>query len=88
MPGNYRYRFAKQPDGTFINTTDPGYRGDVIYKNLDNTYTLKRKNGWSYTFSPNLIQFIKDPNGNTLTFYKEIDGNISRIVTPEEERST
>ncbi len=84
MPGNYQYRFYKQPDGTFIDDSDPAYIGDVFYNNGDNTYTLKRKNGWSYTFGGDrLLNEIKDPNGNALTFYKEVDGNISRIVMPD-----
>jgi len=83
-PGNYRYRFSKQPDGTYANTTDPEYLGDVFYRNADNTFTLKKKDGWNFTFGTDrLLNQIKNPNGKTLTFFKEIDGNISRIVLPE-----
>ena len=83
-PGNYQYTFSRQPDGTFTNAQDPKYRGDVFYKNSDKTYTLKRKNGWQYTFgTDSLLDTIKDPNGNTVTFKKLIDGNISQIITPE-----
>ncbi|GBD99359.1 tRNA(Glu)-specific nuclease WapA precursor [bacterium BMS3Abin07] len=84
MPGNYQYRFSKQADGTFINTVDPRYSGAVFYKNADGTYTLKKKNGWSYKFSAQrLLVEIKDPNGNTLTFLREVESNVTKIITPE-----
>jgi YD repeat-containing protein len=83
-PGNYQYRFYKQPDGTFKNISDSLYIGDVFHKNANNTYTLKKKDGWSYTFGTDrLLDQIKDPNGNALTFLKQIDGNISSIIMPD-----
>ena len=86
-PGNYQYRFSRQTDGTYINTTDPEYQGDVFYRNADNTLSLKKKSGWNFTFGTDrLLNLIKDPNGNALTFLKEIDGNISTIILPDERR--
>ena len=86
-PGNYQYRFFRQTDGTYINTTDPEYQGDVFYRNADNTLSLKKKNGWNFTFGTDrLLNLIKDLNGNALTFLKEIDGNISTIILPDGRR--
>ncbi len=84
IPGNYQYRFALQPDGSFSNSTDPKYAGSRIYKNTDGTYSLKTKKGWNYKFGNNkLLTEIRDPNGNVLSFFHEIDGNLSKIITPE-----
>jgi RHS repeat-associated protein len=82
MPGNYQYSFALQPNGTYMDSSDPAYIGDVITNNGFN-YVLKRKNGWSYTFSPNLLSKIVDPNGNTMQFLAQVDGNISTIILPD-----
>lgn len=83
-PGNYQYRFYKQTDGTFINTTDPNYRGDVFYANGDNTYTLRKRDGVKYKFGTDrLLDQITDASGNAVTFLKEVDGNISKIILPD-----
>ncbi|MDI6800834.1 MAG: RHS repeat-associated core domain-containing protein [Thermodesulfovibrionales bacterium] len=86
-PGNYQYRFPKQPDGTFINTTDPSTRGDVVTKNADNSRALRTRDGWTYKFDSNgkLIE-IADRNGNKLTLTRRSDfegGYIQSITTAE-----
>lgn len=84
-PGNYQYRFYQQPDGTFVNTTDPEYQGSVFTFNSNaNSYTMKKRDGWSYTFGTSrLLDQIADPNGNAITFLKQVDGNISTIILPD-----
>ncbi|MEK7717753.1 MAG: DUF6531 domain-containing protein, partial [Pseudomonadota bacterium] len=91
-PGNYQYRFPKQGDGTFINTTDPAMRGVVVTKNADNSRTLSMVDGWTYKFdsSGKLIE-LSDRNGNKLTFVRRSDfegGYLTEIVTAEGNRIT
>lgn len=91
-PGNYQYRFPKQGDGTFINTTDPAMRGAVVTKNADNSRTLSMVDGWTYKFdsSGKLIE-LSDRNGNKLTFVRRSDfegGYLTEIVTAEGNRIT
>ena len=91
-PGNYQYRFPKQGDGTFINTTDPAMRGAVVTKNADNSRTLSMVDGRTYKFdsSGKLIE-LSDRNGNKLTFVRRSDfegGYLTEIVTAEGNRIT
>ena len=86
-PGNYQYRFAKQPDGTFINTSDPAMHGAIATRNSDGTRTLSMKDGWTYKFdlSGDMIE-IADRNGNKLTLNRHSDfegGYLKKIITPE-----
>jgi hypothetical protein len=85
-PGNYQYRFIKQPDNTYINSTDPAMRGAVITI-ASSTKTLRMTSGGSYKFdsSGRLIE-MADRNGNTLTLERHGDfggGYLQRIITPE-----
>ena len=50
-PGNYKYDFPKQPDGTYKNSTDPEFRGAVItYDAANDTHTLRTRDGSTYKF--------------------------------------
>lgn len=83
-PGNYQYRFPKQPDNSYINTKDPDMRGAVFTKNADSTKTLRMRDGWKYKFdSGGYLIEISDRNGNTLTIGRGGGGYISNIVTAE-----
>ncbi|MBI5641304.1 MAG: hypothetical protein HZA17_12855, partial [Nitrospirae bacterium] len=76
-PGNYRYSFARQTDGTYLNATDPAMAGAVVtYNAEDDTRTLKMKDGSKYKFiyrdrySGELIE-MEDRNGNKLTISRK-----------------
>jgi RHS repeat-associated protein len=96
-PGNYQYRFPKQTDGTYINTTDPLFSGAVVTHNAtDDTRTLSMKDGTKYKFiykdrySGELIE-IEDRNSNKLTLTRmprsatgdDQGGYLTKITTPE-----
>lgn len=91
-PGNYQFRFAKQADGTFINTTNPSMRSAVVTKYSDNSKTLRMRDGWTYKFAPSggMIE-MSDKNGNMLTFVRRSDyegGYLKEIITSEGNRIT
>jgi YD repeat-containing protein len=101
-PGNYRYQFARQADGTYINTADPKFRGAVVtYNAVNDTRTLRLKDGTKYKFnykdrmSGELIE-IEDRNGNKLTFTRrprpaggdDFGGYMTEITTPEGRKIT
>ena len=91
-PGNHKFRFSKQPDGTFINTVDPAMRGAVVTKNADNTRTLRMRDGWTYKFdlSGDMTE-IADRNGNKLTLTRRTDfegGYLREIVMPDGKKIT
>ena len=101
-PGNYQYQFAKQPDGTYTNTTDPDFAGAVVtYNASDDTRTLRLRDGLKYTFaykdrmSGELIG-IEDRNGNKLSFTRrprpasgdDQGGYLMEIITAEGKKIT
>jgi hypothetical protein len=50
-PETPRHRFAKQSDGSFANRDLPTYRGARLTKNVDNTWTLRFKDGTTWSFN-------------------------------------
>lgn len=89
-PGNYQYRFRKQPDGTFIDDSDPTMSGAVITKNADSTKTLKMRDGWTYKFDQSgKLTEISERNGNKLTFdrHSDFEGGYLRKITTQEGRT-
>jgi RHS repeat-associated protein len=88
-PGNYQYDFAKQPDGSYLNTANPEIRGSRITVNADSTKTLRMRDGWSYKFDTygELIE-VADRNGNKITItrrhgWPDEGGYISTISNAE-----
>src|SRR5579859_570972 len=75
IPEGNRFAFAEQPNGTFLNSTDPSYQGDILTPSIDlSSYRLLLKNGTAYLFrtfpDAPLIAYlssITDSNGNTIT---------------------
>jgi RHS repeat-associated protein len=98
-PGNYQYSFVKQngQNVTYINTTDPEFRGAVVtYNSTDDTRTLNMRDGTKYTFTykdrySGELTSIEDRNGNKLTFSRlsrpptgdDYGGYLTKITTAE-----
>ncbi len=86
LPGNARFSFVLQPDGSFINTTRPRFAGATLSAS-GGEYFLRFKDGAQWRFVPGSVGGIYllaeqlDPNGNRLLI--ERSGNqVSRIVEP------
>jgi RHS repeat-associated protein len=75
--------FARQPDGTFINTTVPAFRGARITVNPDSTRTLRFKEGSALVFQSNgqLIR-KRDRVGNEVVIERAMQSNTSAIREP------
>jgi YD repeat-containing protein len=82
-PENLRPWFAKQPDGTFANTDIPTYRGARLTRNGDNTWSLRFKDGSTWTFnSAGWLTSQRDRNGNTLTITRDSQNRTSGLTDP------
>ena len=86
---NYVYRanahtpFVRQPDGTFINTTVPAFRGARLTVNPDTTRTLRFKDGRALVFASNGQQIrTRDRVGNEITIERAWATNTSALRDP------
>jgi RHS repeat-associated protein len=82
-PGNRQDLFARQADGTFLNTTSPALRGAVVTVTAD-TRTLRFKDGstWRFRTSDGLLVNQTDRNGNTLTIFRDSQGRVTTLAEP------
>lgn len=83
MPGASRVTFSQQPDGSFINTTEPDFRG-VIITQESGIYSMTFKDGTIFRFDSNgrLIE-QEDRNQNKITIQRDSSGRAFRILTPD-----
>lgn len=90
MPGNARYDFALQPDGTYANTQHRRFAGAVLTDGPGG-HTLRLKNGTRLIFSASEIlglddvEFLEaqvDRNGNRLTIERDSQDKITRLIEP------
>jgi RHS repeat-associated protein len=82
-PENLRPRFARQPDGSFLNPDYPRFRASRLTRNPDNTWTLRFKNGVTWTFnSSGWLTAQRDRNGNQLTITRDSQNRTSRLTDP------
>lgn len=51
LPGNSRFQFPRQPDGTFANTTHPRFAGAVLRAEAGGAHTLRFKDGSTWRFA-------------------------------------
>ncbi|MBI3394157.1 MAG: hypothetical protein HY039_13440, partial [Nitrospirae bacterium] len=80
LPASIRFVFAKQPDGSYINTTDPDHLGSILTFAPDGTAALRMKDGTTYGFDTRgLLVNQVDRNGNRLSFERGVLGNVERI---------
>jgi RHS repeat-associated protein len=82
-PDNLRPRFAKQPDGSFLNTDYIRFRASRLTRNPDNTWTLRFKDGITWTFnSSGWLIAQRDRNGNQITITRDGQNRVSRLTDP------
>jgi RHS repeat-associated protein len=82
-PESLRPRFAKQPDGSFLNTDYPRFRASRLTRNADNTWTLRYKDGIIWTFnSSGWLVAQRDRNGNQITITRDGQNRVSRLTDP------
>jgi RHS repeat-associated protein len=96
LPGNSRFAFALQPDGTFGNSTFPEFAGAVLKAQPDG-HTLRFKDGSVWRFGTgylprtglpipilglHLLVAQSDRNGNTLTVARDQFGAPVRLTEP------
>ncbi len=81
-PGNRQDLFARQLDGSFINSTSPAQRGAVVTV-AGGLRSVRFKDGslWSFDGAGRLIGQM-DPNGNTITITRDGQGRVTRITEP------
>jgi RHS repeat-associated protein len=83
IPPGSRIPFSRQADGTYINTTQPSYLGARLTLNPNQTWVLRMKDGSTYKFNAALQGLLieqADRNGNKLTFIREVEGNVTKII--------
>ena len=87
-PGNRQDLFARQLDGSFINTTSPPLRGAVITV-AGGIRSLRFKDGnlWRFDAAGRLISQA-DRNGNTITLTRDTQGRVILITEPSGRQLT
>lgn len=83
LPGNSRATFARQTDGSFVNSTEPALRGARIVSALDGTRTLHFKDGATWTFdgAGRLVRQA-DRNSNAVTVARDGQGRMTALTDP------
>lgn len=96
MPGNARFSFVQQADGTFINTTHRQFVGAVLTATDQGGHLLRLKDGTIWRFAAGwlppgrvvpiaglgLLVEQRDRNENRLTIERDTTGAVLRIVEP------
>jgi RHS repeat-associated protein len=90
FPDGNQFPFARQPDGTLVNSTIPSLRGAVLTTAADNTATLRWKDGTVFRFGVGaavafmVLTSIEDPNANVISLtYSSTSGNqLTAIADP------
>jgi len=86
LPGNARFAFVKQADGSFVNTTHPRFAGAVLTQS-GTSHTLSFKDGTTWRFAPtvvagpSLLVEQADRNGNRVTV-ERIGRSLTRLIEP------
>jgi RHS repeat-associated protein len=83
LPGNYKSRWARQPDGSFGVRDKESFRSARLTRNPDSTWTLRYKDGriWQFNSAGWLIS-QQDRNGNELTILRDSQNRISALREP------
>ncbi|MBI3952027.1 MAG: hypothetical protein HY314_16395 [Acidobacteria bacterium] len=89
IPQNRQFQLRRQPDGTFINTTDPLLRGARMTGSFSEGFVLRFRDGMILRFDPSgrLIE-QSDRNDRKLTLTRDSGGRIRAIVDPEGRQLT
>jgi RHS repeat-associated protein len=87
LPGNARFAFVAQPDGTFTNGTHARWAGAVLTA-TGGGYQLRLKDGTVWRFGPGpmgglfLLTEQADRIGNVLTVERDGGGRPTRLIEP------
>ena len=82
MPDLTRYAFARQPDGTFRNATDPAMQGAVVtLSGSTRVLTFKDQTVWTFDGNGRLVS-QRDRNGNTVTISRDGQGRVTTLTEP------
>ncbi len=85
LPGNARFEFVRQPDGTFTNSLHPLFAGAVLTQ-TGTSHTLRFRDGATWRWAPAVVAGFgllveqADRTGNRLTIERDSSGRILRIV--------
>jgi RHS repeat-associated protein len=97
LPGNARFAFTLQPDGSFRNTTFPDFAGAVLSPQPNGEHALRFKDGTTWRFATGYIPRVGQPipifglslltaqndrNGNLLTITRDHFGAPTRVTEP------
>jgi RHS repeat-associated protein len=87
MPDGNQFPFNQQPDGTFVNSTNPSLRGAVLRNPASGVFDLRWKEGTTYEFQRmnllTVLTSISDRNGNVTTITRGSNPlEIAQIVDP------
>ena len=97
LPGNSRFAFVQQPNGTFANTTYPDFAGAVLAVQGDGSHTLRFKDGRTWRFGTGYIPRVgggfvisglsllvgqTDRTGNTVTITRDKFGAPTQVTEP------
>jgi RHS repeat-associated protein len=81
-PGNRQDLFARQADGTFLNTTSPALRGaTVTVDSTGRTLRFKDRTTWRFDLAGRLLAQA-DRHGNTVTLTRDSQGRITALTDP------
>jgi YD repeat-containing protein len=83
LPGNYKSRWSRQPDGSYAVEDKETFRGGKLTRNPDTTWTLRYKDGrvWQFSAAGWLIA-QRDRNGNQLTVVRDSQNRTSVLREP------
>jgi RHS repeat-associated protein len=90
MPDQNRYPFARQPDGTLVNSTVASLRGAVMTTDVSGLSTIKWLDGSQMQFKPgtfltgSVMISMTDKNNNVVTLQRDpqLPSNITQIIDP------
>jgi RHS repeat-associated protein len=86
IPLGSRISFSRQPNGNYINNSEPMYRGAVVNLGSDGSRTLRMKDGMTYKFDGYGILIEQaDRYGNRLRFIRDVEENVIQIIGADEK---
>lgn len=81
--GNARTQFFRQPDGSFVNTTVPAFRGARIVPDAEGARALRFKDGTALVFdSSGLPVRVRDRNQNEVVIQRPSEFDPNTIAEP------
>lgn len=88
LPGNSRFDFVRQANGTFVESTNRRFGGAVLSSQGGGAHQLRFKDGTTWRFATSFISGVDllveqvDRNGNRLAIVRDSQGGITSIIEP------